>query len=228
MNPADGEQLLARLIALGAPKADVAAAARRLMRTHRDIAPILELTADDLSKMGEISDASARILTMVPALSRYLAMEEAQSMTLLDTFARAGEYLRRLYIGVHNECFYLLCLDAKGQYLDCSLLQQGSVDETAFYLRHILEKTARTHAYAVVLSHNHPSGTREPSRGDILCTGLAIDALLPLGILVLDHVVVADGVPISMRMAEQMPGTLFARQRLRDRLIDGWLAGYRS
>ncbi|MEF9896487.1 MAG: JAB domain-containing protein, partial [Clostridia bacterium] len=183
MNPTDGEQLLARLITVGAPKVDAAAVAKRLMRTHRDIAPILELTADDLGKMGDMNDAAARIITMVPALARYLAMEETRTMTLLNTFSRASEYLRRLYIGVHNEHFYLLCLDAKGQYLDCALLQQGTVDETAFYLRHILEKTTSTHAYAVVLSHNHPSGTREASQGDIRCTQMAIDALLPLGIL---------------------------------------------
>ena len=54
----------------------------------------------------------------------------------------------------------------------------------------MLEAVLRCSAQSVVLSHNHPSGTSSFSAADIQCTQGAINALLPLGVAVLDHVLV--------------------------------------
>ena len=56
----------------------------------------------------------------------------------------------------------------------------------------------RSGASGVVLAHNHPSGVALPSRADQFMTRQVADALRPLGIRLLDHIVVADGDYVSM------------------------------
>lgn len=217
------EDLLARLIARLQPRADAPAVARRLLAVYGSLGPVLESEAQDLARAGGLGSACAQSLSLVPQLARYLAREQARQMTRVDSFARAGRYLRGLYLGANNECFHLLCLDGAGRVLDCALVQRGTVDEAPFYLRRILELSLRCGARAVVLSHNHPSGTPFFSPGDLACTQEAIEALLPLDVAVLDHILVADGRPYSLHGRSDFPEILFTRQRPGDPLIAGWL-----
>ena len=217
------EALLSTLIRYGSPrKTDTQVLAHAMLRRHGSLAPVLESLPVDLIRSHGLTNTAAYLVHLIPELARYMARERMQHVKQVGTFEKAGHYLRDLYIGAHNECFYLLCMDSTGQLISNHLVQQGTVDEAPFYLRHILDLALRAEAYAVVLSHNHPSGTPYPSRGDADCTLMAIEALLPMDILVLDHILVADGLPISIRASDAMPSILFERQKPNDPLIAGW------
>ena len=58
-----------------------------------------------------------------------------------------------------------------------------------------------SNASMVVLGHNHPGGLALPSREDVMTTLAFAQALRPLGILLLDHVVVADDDYVTMRQS---------------------------
>jgi DNA repair protein RadC len=62
----------------------------------------------------------------------------------------------------------------------------------------VVEAALRHKAAAVLLAHNHPSGQLKPSRNDILITNTLVSVLVPLGIRVLDHVIVAGKRSMSM------------------------------
>ena len=217
------ELLLARLIARLQPRTDAVDAARRLLDIHGSLGPVLEADPRDLSRVGGLNPNAAQILSLIPQLARYMAQERSRALLRVRTFAQSAACLRGLYLGAKNECFYLLCLDREGLVLDCALLQQGTVDETPFYLRRVLEAVLRCSAQSVVLSHNHPSGTSSFSAADIQCTQGAINALLPLGVAVLDHVLVADGRAYTLHGHPSFPEELFSHQRPGDALIAGWL-----
>ena len=69
---------------------------------------------------------------------------------------------------------------------------------TSASVRQVVEQALRCGASAVILAHNHPSGIALPSRADQQMTQQVVDALAPLGIRLLDHIVVADGDFVSM------------------------------
>ena len=50
----------------------------------------------------------------------------------------------------------------------------------------------------VILAHNHPGGLPLPSQEDVATTKSLRDALLPMGILLMDHIIVADREFVSM------------------------------
>ncbi len=216
------EALLARLIEYAAPRVGARALAARMLDRHGSLAPVLESLPQDVARVYGLGDAASRLLHVVPELARYVSREAAKDFDDVSTFQLAGAYLKGLYIGMHNECFYLMSLDKEGKLLGSSLVQQGIVDEAPFYLRRVLDTAIRSGAYAVVLSHNHPSGTPYPSLGDVNCTMRSIEALAPMDIIVLDHVLIADGTPFSIRSSGAMPDVLFTRQRKADPLLRNW------
>ncbi len=53
-------------------------------------------------------------------------------------------------------------------------------------------------AASLILAHNHPSGVNEPSQDDRTITLRLRDALALIDVRVLDHIIVGDGLPISL------------------------------
>ena len=90
-----------------------------------------------------------------------------------------------------EEHFRAAYLNRKGRLLDESPIAQGTVDTVRPQIRTIVAHALRTNASAMIAGHNHPSGAAEPSESDKLLTRDLIAACHPIGIKVLDHVIVA-------------------------------------
>jgi len=70
--------------------------------------------------------------------------------------------------------------------------------QTSVYPREVVMRALHHHAAAVVLAHNHPSGSVEASHADLALTRTLKAALALVDIRVLDHVIVARGGTLSM------------------------------
>ena len=85
-----------------------------------------------------------------------------------------------LYLNVKNE---LLCVE-----LHC----QGTIDSSIVYPREIIRKALFSNAGAIIIIHNHPSGTNIPSKNDLLLTTKIKTACKMMDINVLDHLIISD------------------------------------
>lgn len=213
-------QLIARLKpSMKEPEALV----ERLLNQYGSLVPMTNANREDLMRVPGMTRPIAECLTMLPALARYVSHEQAGAHPLLSDVDKAGEYLRHLYFGRVTESFYMLCLDRRGRLMQCALMQDGSLDEAMFDLRKILQVAFRSGCRAVVLSHNHPSGTAYPSGNDTQCTLGAIHLLHILDIVVLDHIIIADDAAVSIRRLGVISEAYFAAQRKGDPLLHNWL-----
>lgn len=219
----EASQALERLIALADPTADARAVAGALLSRYGSLLAVLAAPAEDLTRVEGVRAPLAQLLRLMPPMARYDALDGFGVRPDVSTFRRATGYLSALYIGREYEHFYLLCLSQDGRLIKPALVTRGTLDETAFYLRNILDEALKARAYAVVLSHNHPGGTAEPSQGDVSATRLAIRALSKVGILVLDHAIIADGRALSMRAAGAIDEMDFLAQSPGDKLLGNWL-----
>jgi DNA repair protein RadC len=75
---------------------------------------------------------------------------------------------------------------------------RGTLTQTSVYPREVVQRALELSAAAVVLAHNHPSGTVQPSRADEALTQTLKAALALVDVRVLDHVIVAAGDALSM------------------------------
>lgn len=166
----------------------------------RFLSPSGTLETSVYALMSEgMDEPGAQLLNLIPELTRYSMREQFGLHPKLDKLSCAGEYLKTLYVGVPIEQFNILHLDASGRLIQCRNLQSGSVDETPFYLDHLLQDVIFVGSEAIVLSHNHPGGTLRPSHADVQCTAHAIAALSSIGVMMLDHIIVADDLAVSLR-----------------------------
>ena len=124
------------------------------------------------------------------------------------------------------EHLYVLCLDGNGRLLSDVLLQRGTTDSAPMYIRHILAEIARTRAHAIVIGHNHPGSTLRPSNADVSATLNLMSALYPIGVQLLDHIIIADGTPVSMRSTGVILEKVWVAQAPENKLIRRWLEGY--
>lgn len=75
----------------------------------------------------------------------------------------------------------------------------GDIDEAAIHPRKVIHKAMDIGATALILVHNHPSGSAEPSRADIDITNRIAEAGRLLGVTVHDHVIVGRQGHVSLR-----------------------------
>ena len=96
-----------------------------------------------------------------------------------------------LLAGERLENFYVIALNAKCNVLGQRRISMGSLSEVSAYPRLVMETALNYNAHSILLCHNHPGGTCAPSPEDISST-LQLQRLLNgVGILVLDHIIVA-------------------------------------
>lgn len=84
-----------------------------------------------------------------------------------------------------------MCLDLQNRVNYAALVQEGTITEAPVYPRLVVEAVLRHKASSVILAHNHPGGSMQPSRADIEVTGRIGSALEPISVKVVDHIIVA-------------------------------------
>jgi DNA repair protein RadC len=105
----------------------------------------------------------------------------------------------RLHIGAEKaEVFCVMYLDSQNRMIAFERMFQGTLTQTSVYPREVALAALAHHASAVVLAHNHPSGTVQPSRADEVLTRNLKDTLALVDVRVLDHVIVGGDKALSM------------------------------
>ena len=199
---------------------------RRLRRRFVAPASAFESRPHMTEELG-LSPQNALLLSLIPQISRYAALEAFGRRPFLGDLPSASAYLKALFIGHTVEHFYMLSLDASGRLIARALLQKGTTDSAPFYMRHILSEAVRARAHAIVISHNHPNNTLRPSGSDIECTLKLISALAPTRVPLLDHIVIADHQAVSLRETGMVRDDLFIAQAPGEPLVRGWLSSQR-
>jgi len=87
--------------------------------------------------------------------------------------------------------FCVLFVDAQQLIIELKQLFRGTVTQTAVCPREVVKEVLGANAAAVLLAHNHPSGSFEPSRADELLTPKLKAALALVDVRVLHHLVVS-------------------------------------
>jgi DNA repair protein RadC len=114
-----------------------------------------------------------------------------------DVFSRVGPLLRDL----RQEEFHALLLNTQHRVIRDVLVTRGILDASLIHPREVFRAAIVESAAGVILVHNHPSGDPTPSPEDRAVTRQLVRAGEAVGIPILDHVIVGEGIFVSM--AEQ-------------------------
>lgn len=108
------------------------------------------------------------------------------------------QYLQLRLAGERRDLFGALYLDTQNRPIAFEVHFAGTLSQTSVYPREIAAAALRHEAAAVILTHNHPSGSVTPSKADIALTATMSTALATLDVRVLDHIIVSGSATLSM------------------------------
>jgi len=108
------------------------------------------------------------------------------------------EWLRLRCAHLEHEVFLVMYLTVQNQMIEIEEVFRGTLTQTSVYPREIVKGALLRNAAAVVLAHNHPSGSPQPSRADESLTQTLRSALALIDVRVLDHFIVAGEHTVSL------------------------------
>ena len=187
----DGE-LVAVLISCGHRGRSAVELARRLIAEFGSLREFL--AADRIRCLKQLGIGPARYAALQAALE--LARRHYRQSMRLGLILRephtTREFLRVQLRDKPCEVFCCLHLDNRYRLLAFQELFQGTLNGSTVHTREVVRAVLNHNAAAVIFAHNHPSGEAEASEADRLLTQRLRDALSPIDVRVLDHVIVGD------------------------------------
>ncbi len=132
-------------------------------------------------------------------LSRRLMGERLRQGMLFLNPRQIFDHYHGILRDKKREMFLVVLLDARHRVLGEEIVSEGSLTTSIVHPREVFLPAVRESAGAMVLVHNHPSGDPRPSDEDVAVTRRLVHAAELLGIRVLDHVIVGDGVYSSFK-----------------------------
>ena len=195
----DEVHALELLLFYAIPQGDVNPLAHRLLEHFGNLRQVLEAPTEQLLAVDGVGEHTAVLLGLVKGLAQKYLISEDKDIKVLRTLEECSRYLMDRFVGRRDETVLLLCLDARRKILACRVISEGSVNSAEVSTRKVVEAALTLNATSVVLAHNHPSGIAVPSMEDIVTTRRMAIALDAVGVLLEDHIVVADRDYVSLR-----------------------------
>jgi DNA repair protein RadC len=193
---ADAE-LMALLLRTGVAGQGVLQLAQALIEHFGGLAGLLNADAHALGEIKGLGPAkSAEILAVLEIARRVLA-QQLTARPVFDSPQRVKDYLALHLAALDHEVFAVVFVDAQHRLIAMETMFRGTLAHTSVHPREVVKRALALNAAAVLLAHNHPSGSAEPSRADELLTQSLRSALQLVDVRVLDHLVVGQGHVIS-------------------------------
>jgi DNA repair protein RadC len=185
-------ELVAILIRLGIKGMNAVEMARQLLTQFGSLRAMVEAPVAALLEVKGLKGAKAAQLVAAMEIARRVSVPVERGQLVMKSTAAAAEYLRERLRGLAEEHFRVLYLNRRNALLEDALIAQGAVDSVRPSLRNIVVRALQLNASALIAAHNHPSGAARPSESDRMLTQDLIAASRPLGLKVLDHVIVGE------------------------------------
>lgn len=152
----------------------------------------------EFSKIHGLGSAKYAQLQAVLELAKRAISEELQTQSSLSSPESVKQFLKLAIGSKQYESFNVLFLDVKNRLIKSEELFKGTLSHASVYPREIIKAALAHNAASVILAHNHPSGSPEPSQADLTLTQTLKTALDLVDIRLLDHFIVTNSQVYSM------------------------------
>lgn len=181
------------------PRRDVKPLARSLIQRFGSLAGVFNADAGALARHPGMGETSAAALRIVALAARRLARARVREAPVLGSWQALIDYLTIDMAHLTVERVRVLYLNAQNMLIHDDHVGDGSIDEAAIHPREVIRRALDLGATALILVHNHPSGSPQPSRADIQITNKIAEAGRLLGITVHDHVIIGREGHVSLK-----------------------------
>lgn len=194
-------ELLAIFLRVGLPGKSAVDLARELVSHFGSLQRMFSAQPKELCQIKGIGEAKYVQLQAVLEMARRALEEEMRLDDVMSSPTAVRRYLQSWLRNRSYEVFVGIFLDTRNQVITAEELFRGTLNQTSVYPREVARRALQLNAAALIVAHNHPSGSAQASSSDEALTRQLKAALGLLDIALLDHLIVAGNKVVSM--AEQ-------------------------
>jgi DNA repair protein RadC len=193
----DSAELLAIILGYGSKKESVLELSNRLLKKHNlhkfENLGFRELVGDVSSKKDEYVGSKVKamkIFALVELAKRYNKLKNKGFKRSISSAKDVYDLLVDRFGSLKKEHFVCLYLDTKNNIIKEEVVSVGTLNSSLVHPREVFVSAIRERANSIILVHNHPSGSCEPSVEDEKITSIIAKAGEILDIKLLDHLVI--------------------------------------
>ena len=186
-------ELLAILLGSGSRNETALHLSQRILASvENNLHQLGKLSTKELIQFKGIGEAKAVTITAAMELGRRRKESAVVHRAKISSSASVFEVMQPIIGELPHEEFWVLYLNNSNKILHKIQLSKGGITGTIVDARIVFKNALQWGAVAVILAHNHPSGTLKPSKADISLTQKLKKAGESLDIKVLDHLIVTE------------------------------------
>ena len=194
-------ELLAIILRTGSREQHSVGLSSEILTKNNDssIINIFDYELEDLTRIKGIGQVKAIQIKAIGELSLRIAQKsKRKSISFTSPDIVADYYMEQLRHKKKEEVVLLL-LNSANELIKEIQLSVGTVNASIFSSREIFIEAIRYEAVNMIILHNHPSGSPNPSKNDIACTENLCSAAGLLGLGLIDHIIIGDRCFFSFR-----------------------------
>lgn len=195
------QELLQIILGQGNLNKSVLFTSQQLILKYGSVQKLYAASVKDLCEVEGIGYSKAAQIKAALELGKRLFLEETREysnsvLSSKQAFQLANYYLK----SSKKEKLLLFCLDVRGKLIyKPQTISVGILDCSLVHPREIFGSAIENKSSRILLAHNHPSGSSQPSDQDAFVTRQIYDAGVIIGIPLIDHIIVGNGEFCSLR-----------------------------
>jgi len=186
-------EILELLLSFGTPRSDCKEPARKALKQFGSLAAVLEEPLGSLQEIKGIGPKNGFAVHFIQAVSRRYLKDRLKGKRYLHSSNDVRDYLLHALRGLKKEVLTVIYLDSSHAVLDTETVAEGTVNVNTVYPRELVKKALDKNAAALIIAHNHPSGSLTPSVQDMQLTRTLCLLGSLMQIQVLDHIIIGEG-----------------------------------
>ena len=186
-------EVIELLLTFGTPRSNCTDPARAALKKFETLPAVLDARPEALRKIKGMGPKNIFALQFIQGVARRYLKQRIKKKNYMSSSSEVADYLIHAMRGLQHEVFMVVYLDASHAVIDCEILSEGTITVNTVYPRELLKAALARNASALVISHNHPSGSLQPSSQDEQLTKTLFLMCSFMQINLLDHLIIGAG-----------------------------------
>ncbi|WMJ81035.1 DNA repair protein RadC [Clostridium sp. MB40-C1] len=192
-------ELLAIILRTGTLKENAINLSSRILRESKGLNGILNMSSKEFMKINGVGEAkAAQLLAIGELVKRFNTFKSGENYKIKKPSDAANMVMYDM-CSLKKEHLRIIMLNTKNIVIAVRDISVGSINSSIVHPREVFGEAIKRSSASIIICHNHPSGDPTPSNEDIKVTQRLNECSKLLGIDLLDHLIIGNGVYISLK-----------------------------
>lgn len=192
-------ELLALILRSGTSKENIVNLCTRVLKESGGLNGLLSLSAEECMQLKGIKDAKAAQLMALAEISKRFKSYKAEDTYKIGKPKDAADLVMENMRYLKQEVLKVVLLNTKNVVVGIKDVSMGSINSSIVHPREVFCDAVKRSCASIIVCHNHPSGDPTPSNEDINVTRRLKESGKLLGIELMDHLIIGDGIFVSLK-----------------------------